>query len=59
LAAARGDLQTALNDLFAERNRVLRARAKWADDRTSLENAKASLAAALRLIEEAENRSLE
>jgi len=38
---------------------VSRARAKWAEDRSSLERAKDALAAALAQIEEAETRSLE
>ncbi|HWZ89863.1 MAG TPA: response regulator [Polyangiaceae bacterium] len=59
LAAARGDLQAANGQLSTERERVTRAHAKWADDRSSLERAKDALAAALAQIEEAESRSID
>jgi CheY-like chemotaxis protein len=57
--AARSETEGVRRDLGRERERSERARAKWAEDRSSLERAKDALAVALARIEEPEGRALD
>jgi CheY-like chemotaxis protein len=59
LAATHQELIEARAENEAEQVRASKAKAKWAEDRSSLERAKDALAAALAQLDEIENRPLE
>ena len=59
LVTARGETQQVRDALATEQGKLEKARAKWNDDRASLEQAKDALAAALVRIEETDSRSFD